>query len=80
VWAIVLPIALGVGVIGFIVSMYVSGMRSFANTGLFGGFMAFGMIGMLFRGRDAAQRRRWRACFDSWPEPRVWGPFGDRTL
>jgi type VII secretion protein EccCa/type VII secretion protein EccCb len=59
VWAIVLPIALAVGVIGFIVSMYVSGMRSFANFGLFGAFMAFGVIGMLFRGRGAAQKMSW---------------------
>jgi S-DNA-T family DNA segregation ATPase FtsK/SpoIIIE len=59
VWAIVLPIVLIVGVVGFIISMYVTGMRSFGSFGLFGGMMAFSMVGMLFRGRGAAQKMSW---------------------
>lgn len=60
IWAIVLPITLIVGVVGFIVAMYVSGMRSFATGfGLFGVMMLIGMVGMLFRGRGAAQRMSW---------------------
>jgi hypothetical protein len=60
IWAIVLPIGLIVGVVGFIVAMYVSGQRSLAN-----GFVIFPLImlmsmgGMLFRGRGAAQRMPW---------------------
>lgn len=60
IWAIVLPIGLVVGVVGFIVAMYVSGQRSLAN-----GFVIFPLImlmsmgGMLFRGRGAAQRMPW---------------------
>ena len=54
VWGIVLPIVLIVGVIGFIVAMYMSGMRSFASGfGIFGIMMLIGMAGMLFRGRGA---------------------------
>jgi len=49
VWGIVLPFALIVGVVGFIVAMYVSGMRSFGTYGLFGGLMAFGLVGTLIR-------------------------------
>jgi type VII secretion protein EccCa/type VII secretion protein EccCb len=56
VWAIVLPITLVVGVVGFIISMYVSGMRSFGTYGLFGGMMAFGLVGTLLRGRGAANK------------------------
>jgi type VII secretion protein EccCa/type VII secretion protein EccCb len=60
VWGIVLPITLVVGVVGFIVAMYVTGMRSFATGfGIFGVMMLVGMVGMLFRGRGAAQRMSW---------------------
>ena len=60
VWGIVLPIALIVGVVGFIVAMYMSGMRSFASGfGIFGIMMLIGMAGMLFRGRGAAQKMSW---------------------
>ena len=60
VWGIVLPIELIVGVVGFIVAMYVSGMRSFAwGFGILGGMMLVGMGGMLFRGRGAAQKMSW---------------------
>ncbi|MDG4667962.1 type VII secretion protein EccCa [Mycobacterium sp. 236(2023)] len=60
IWAIVLPITLVVGVVGFIVAMYVSGMRSFATGfGIFGVMMLVGMVGMLFRGRGAAQKMSW---------------------
>ena len=60
VWGIVLPIVLIVGVIGFIVAMYMSGMRSFASGfGIFGIMMLIGMAGMLFRGRGAAQKMSW---------------------
>ncbi|WP_094287345.1 type VII secretion protein EccCa [Mycobacterium lehmannii] len=60
VWGIVLPIALIVGVVGFIIAMYVSGMRSFASGfGIFGIMMLIGMAGMLFRGRGAAQKMSW---------------------
>ena len=49
-----LPITLVVGVVGFIVAMYVTGMRSFAHGfGIFGVMMLVGMVGMLFRGRGA---------------------------
>src|SRR6185312_4676742 len=60
IWGIVLPIGLVVGVVGFIVAMYVSGQRSLAN-----GFVIFPLImlmsmgGMLFRGRGAAQKMPW---------------------
>ncbi len=56
-----LPIVLIVGVIGFIVAMYMSGMRSFASGfGIFFGIMMLiGMAGMLFRGRGAAQKMSW---------------------
>ena len=56
VWGIVFPIALIVGVVGFIIAMYVSGMRSFGTYGLFGGFMAFGLVGTLIRGRGASNK------------------------
>ncbi len=56
VWAIVFPIALIVGVVGFIVAMYVTGMRSFGTYGLFGGMMAFGLVGTLIRGRGASNK------------------------
>ena len=60
VWGIVLPITLVVGVVGFIIAMYVTGMRSFAGGfGIFGVMMLVGMVGMLFRGRGAAQRMSW---------------------
>ncbi|BBZ15025.1 type VII secretion protein EccCa [Mycobacterium branderi] len=60
VWGIVLPIALVVGVVGFIISMYVTGMRTFASGfGIFGFMMLIGMGGMLFRGRGAAQKMSW---------------------
>ena len=60
VWGIVLPIALIVGVVGFIVAMYMSGMRSFASGfGIFGIMMLVGMAGILFRGRGAAQKMSW---------------------
>lgn len=60
VWGIVLPITLVVGVIGLIITMYVSGMRSFATgAGMFGGMAAFSMIGMVLRGRGAAQKMSW---------------------
>jgi len=60
VWGIVLPITLVVGVAGFIIAMYVTGMRSFATGfGIFGVMMLVGMVGMLFRGRGAAQRMSW---------------------
>lgn len=60
IWGIVLPITLVVGVVGFIIAMYVSGMRSFATGfGIFGVMMLVGMVGMLFRGRGAAQRMSW---------------------
>lgn len=60
VWGIVLPITLIVGVLGFIIAMYVSGMRSFASgAGIFGVMMLVGMAGMLFRGRGAAQKMSW---------------------
>ena len=55
-WGIVLPFALIVGVVGFIVAMYVTGMRSFGTYGLFGGFMAFGLVGTLIRGRGASNK------------------------
>ncbi|MDT5347823.1 MAG: hypothetical protein QOH91_1110, partial [Mycobacterium sp.] len=52
IWGIVLPITLVVGVLGFIIAMYVTGMRSFAGGfGIFGVMMLVGMVGMLFRGR-----------------------------
>ncbi len=60
IWGIVLPIGLVVGVVGFIVAMYVSGQRSLAN-----GFVIFPLImlmsmgGMLFRSRGAAQKMPW---------------------
>ncbi|HZA10649.1 type VII secretion protein EccCa [Mycobacterium sp.] len=58
--AIVFPIALIVGVVGFIIAMYVSGMRTFASGfGIFGVMMLVGMGGMLFRGRGAAQKMSW---------------------
>ena len=58
--AIVFPIALIVGVVGFIIAMYVTGMRTFASGfGLFGVMMLVGMGGMLFRGRGAAQKMSW---------------------
>jgi DNA segregation ATPase FtsK/SpoIIIE-like protein len=56
VWAIVLPITLVVGVVGFIISMYATGMRSFGSYGLFGGMMAFGLVGTLIRGRGASNK------------------------
>ena len=56
VWAIVFPIALIVGVVGFIIAMYATGMRSFGTYGLFGGFMAFGLVGTLIRGRGASKK------------------------
>ena len=60
IWGIVLPIALIVGVVGFIIAMYVSGMRSFATGfGIFPVMMLIGMGGMLFRGRGAAQKMSW---------------------
>src|SRR5258708_40219134 len=60
VWGIVLPITLVVGVVGFIVALYVTGMRSFATGfGIFGVMMLVGMVGLLFRGRGAAQRMSW---------------------
>ncbi|MDT5117522.1 MAG: hypothetical protein QOE30_3261 [Mycobacterium sp.] len=59
-WGIVLPITLVVGVVGFMVAMYASGMRSFASgSGIFGVMMLFGMVGMMFRGRGAAQKMSW---------------------
>jgi type VII secretion protein EccCa/type VII secretion protein EccCb len=60
-WAgIVFPIALVVGVVGFIIAMYVTGMRSFANGfAIFPVMMLMGMGGMLFRGRGAAQKMSW---------------------
>ena len=60
VWGIVLPITLVVGVVGFIIAMYVTGMRSFASGfGIFGVMMLIGMGGMLFRGRGAARQMSW---------------------
>ena len=60
VWGIVLPIVLIVGVVGFIVAMFMSGMRSIAGgAGIFGIMMLVGMAGMLFRGRGAAQKMSW---------------------
>lgn len=56
VWAIVLPITLVVGVVGFIISMYATGMRSFGSYGLFGGMMAFGLVGTLIRGRGSSNK------------------------
>ncbi|MFZ0833807.1 MAG: type VII secretion protein EccC, partial [Mycobacterium sp.] len=56
----VLPIGLVVGVVGFIVAMYVSGQRSLANGfAIFPLIMLMSMGGMLFRGRGAAQRMPW---------------------
>ncbi len=60
IWGIVLPIGLIVGVLGFVIAMYVSGQRTLAT-----GFIIFPLImlmsmgGMLFRGRGAAQRMPW---------------------
>ncbi|WP_375489191.1 type VII secretion protein EccCa, partial [uncultured Mycobacterium sp.] len=46
--------------VGLIVAMYVSGMRTFATGfGLFGFMAAFSMVGMLVRGRGAAQKMSW---------------------
>ena len=60
IWGIVLPIGLVVGVVGFIVAMYVSGQRSLANGfAIFPLIMLMSMGGMLFRGRGAAQRMPW---------------------
>jgi S-DNA-T family DNA segregation ATPase FtsK/SpoIIIE len=60
VWGIVLPITLVVGVVGLIVAMYVSGMRTFATGfGFFGFMAAFSMVGMVLRGRGAAQKMSW---------------------
>lgn len=59
-WGIVLPVLLVVGVIGIIVAMYASGLRSLASgVGIFGIMMVIGMAGMLFRGRGAAQKMSW---------------------
>ena len=60
IWGIVLPIGLIVGVVGFIVAMYVSGQRSLANGfAIFPLIMLMSMGGMLFRGRGAAQKMPW---------------------
>ena len=60
IWGIVLPIGLIVGVVGFIVAMYVSGQRSLATGfAIFPLIMLMSMGGMLFRGRGAAQKMPW---------------------
>ncbi len=74
VWSIVFPVAIVVGVLGLIVAMYASGMRSAAGgVGMFGFMALFGVVGMMFRGRAAQKmswseltgaRRRWMARQD----------------
>ena len=74
VWSIVFPVAIIVGVLGLIVAMFASGMRSMATgVGIFGFMALFGLIGILFRGRAAQKmswseltgaRRRWMARQD----------------
>ena len=60
IWGIVLPIGLIVGVLGFIIAMYVSGQRSLATGfAIFPLIMLMSMGGMLFRGRGAAQKMPW---------------------
>ena len=60
IWGIVLPIGLIVGVVGFIIAMYVSGQRSLATGfAIFPLIMLMSMGGMLFRGRGAAQKMPW---------------------
>ncbi len=60
IWGIVLPIGLVVGVLGFIIAMYVSGQRSLATGfAIFPLIMLMSMGGMLFRGRGAAQKMPW---------------------
>ena len=60
VWSIVFPVAMIVGVLGVIVAMYASGMRSAAGgVGMFGFMALFGVVGMMVRGRGAAQKMSW---------------------
>jgi DNA segregation ATPase FtsK/SpoIIIE-like protein len=60
IWGIVLPIGLIVGVLGFLIAMYVSGQRSLATGfAIFPLIMLMSMGGMLFRGRGAAQKMPW---------------------
>jgi S-DNA-T family DNA segregation ATPase FtsK/SpoIIIE len=60
VWSIVFPVAIVLGVLGLIVAMFASGMRSAATgVGMFGFMALFGLVGMMFRGRGAAQKMSW---------------------
>ena len=60
VWAIVFPITVVVGIVGVIVAMYATGMRSMAGgVGIFGFMAVFGAVGMMMRGRGAAQKMSW---------------------
>lgn len=60
VWAVVFPVTLIFGVIGLIVIMYASGMRSMAGGfGIFGFMAMFGVVGMMMRNRGAAQKMSW---------------------
>lgn len=60
VWAIVFPVTLIFGVLGLIIIMYASGMRSMAGGfGIFGFMAVFGVVGMMMRNRGAAQKMSW---------------------
>ncbi|WP_230022398.1 hypothetical protein [Mycolicibacterium mageritense] len=70
VWGIVFPIALIVGVVGLIGTLYFSGQRSLAGGfGFFGAFAAIGLIGMLVRGRGGQQRK---SASEHYHELRKW--------